>query len=108
MSFANKLVSRILTLVTFLLVMIQLCFVYFESTRSDVLEFTLSLVIMVFTLGVLVYQVINFCKNSKKYDACFCQNECKVSLTCAVICAATSVISFALATAAYLNYIWTI
>lgn len=104
MNFVNKLISRIVTLVTLVLVFTQCRIAYFEESH-DVLVLVFSIVFLVLILFNLVYQIFLYVKYHKNYEKKFVGNDCSINLLAGSVALLFSVLDFVLAYAAYLYLI---
>ena len=104
MNFVNKLVSRILVLVSLFLAYCQIA-VAFKYDAKDVMVFVNSIVLLVLIAANLVYSIVLTVKYGKIEKEAGDKN-CKYNLIVSSAAFALSAISFIISMVSYLYLIW--
>ena len=104
MNFVNKLVSRILVLVSLFLAYCQIA-VAFKYDAKDVMVFVNSIVLLVLIAANLVYSIVLTVKYGKIEEEAGDKN-CKYNLIVSSVAFALSAISFTISMVSYLYLIW--
>lgn len=101
MNFANRLISKITTILSFVLVFIQ-AYLSLYMHQKDLAVFITSLVFIPLVLVNLIYQLVLYKKYRPNYQMKLVENELKTNLLVSTVALFFSVLTFALAYAAYL------
>lgn len=104
MNFVNKLVSRILVLVSLFLAYCQIAVAY-KYDAKDVMVFVNSIVLLVLIIANLVYNIVLTVKYGKIEKEAGNKN-CKYNLIVSGVAAVLSIVSFTVSMTSYLYLIW--